>query len=72
MSEGAHRGQTELTYVRRRSQSSSEAHRGPRGDYRDLTDSEEAHRGQTELMAVRRSSKRSYRAHRSLTEPTEV
>ena len=65
MSEGAHRGQTELTYVRRRSQSSGEAHRGPREVIGIL-------QIQRKLTEVRRSSWPSDGAQRGHTELTEA
>ena len=65
MTEGAHRGQTELTYVRRRSQSSGETHRRPREVIGILEI-------QRKLTEVRRRSWPSHGAQRGHTELTEA
>ena len=52
MSEGAHRGQTELTEITEVRGSSQRSE----GGHWDLTESEGAHKGQTELVEVRLSS----------------
>ena len=67
MSEGAYRGQTKVTEVRRRSQRSSQSLDGPhRGktEVKELTEVRRILQIQRELVEVRLSSQRSDGGHR--------